>query len=146
MIFYRFTIALVVEVLFILALQAPAIAGTCNIPARGHIKQNPDSPVQIQGYEATFTMNALSVAFMNTSPKTVIAVLWEVRIGNGAAFIRDSGTFSTGVMIRHCAMRYGLREGNFVWQEQPRILVARVKFADGSEWSIPGAPEWDEDF
>lgn len=126
-------------------MSLPAYAGTCNIPIKGDIKQNPDSPIQIKSYFATFTMNSLNVAFVNERQTAVTAILWEVRAGNGAAFIRDVGTFSPAVIIRHCFMRYGLHAGNYVWQEQPRIRVARVKFADGTEWSVVGAPPWDDD-
>lgn len=112
----------------------PAHAGTCNIPIKGEVKQNPDSPVQIKSYELTFTSNWFHVAFVNEKDMMATAILWEVRAGNGAAFVRDIGTFSHGAVVRHCFERYGLHAGNYVWQEQPRIRVARVKFADGTEW------------
>jgi len=123
----------------------PARAGTCNIPIKGEVKQNPDSPIQIKSYELTFTSNWFHVAFVNEKDTTATTILWEVRAGNGAAFVRDMGTFSPGAVVRHCFERYGLHAGNYVWQEQPRIRVARVKFADGTEWSIDGAPPWDDD-
>jgi hypothetical protein len=124
----------------------PAYAGTCNIPlSKGPITQNPDAPVQIKAYEMTFTSNWFHVAFVNDGELPATAILWEVRAGNGAAFVRDIGTFAPGVIVRHCFIRYGLHAGNYVWQEQPRIRVARVKYADGTEWAIKEAPPWDDD-
>jgi hypothetical protein len=123
----------------------PASAGTCNIPIKGDVKQNPDAPIQVKSYELTFTSNWFHVAFVNDKETPATAILWEVRAGNGAAFVRDIGTFSPGAIVRHCFERYGLHAGNYVWQEQPRIRVARVKFEDGTQWSIPDAPPWDDD-
>jgi hypothetical protein len=110
------------------------------------VKQNPDAPVQIKGYYATLTRNALDVEFVNVSLKTVKDIVWEVRVGNGAAFIRDEGTFAPDVPVSHCALGYGLHGGTYLWRDQAGIRVVRVVFADGSEWATPDAPPEETDF
>jgi hypothetical protein len=123
-----------------------AVAGPCPIRDKAPVQQNPDAPVQIKGYYATMTRNQLDVAFVNVSTKVVTAIVWEVRIGDGAAFIRDAGMFSPQVQVNHCDMNYGLHQGNFIWRDQAGVRVVRVKFADGTQWATPDAPPAEDDF
>jgi hypothetical protein len=104
------------------------------------LQQDPNAPT-FMGIPVASKSDGIAIEFVNTANQVATVVNFAVD-SNGSRFvIRDVGTFSPGVSIKH-SYRNGSGQG-FVLPAfiAPRIdcHVASVKFADGSIWR-PGQP------
>jgi hypothetical protein len=84
----------------------------------------------------------IQIEFVNETNQTATLVNFNVKSGGDQFVIRDVGTFSPGVSIKH---KYRNGEGQaFILPEfiAPKVAceVASVKFADGSVWEKGQAP------
>jgi hypothetical protein len=105
------------------------------------LDQHGDNTPSFLGIPVASTSSGIAIEFVNESNKVATLVNFDVD-SNGSTFvIRDVGTFSPGVSIKH-SYRNGSGQG-FVLPAfiAPRITcrVASVKFEDGSIWR-PGRP------
>ena len=104
------------------------------------LQQDQNGPT-FMGIPIASKSDGIAIEFVNTSNQVATVVNFAVD-SNGSRFvIRDVGTFSPGISIKH-SYRNGTGQG-FVLPAfiAPRVdcHVASVKFADGSIWR-PGQP------
>ena len=99
-------------------------------------KINPNSQQTVGGIPLTSTSSGIEIEFVNESAKTADLVNFAVDSNDRRFVIRDVGTFSPGVSIKH---HYENGSGQaFVLPQfiSPRITckVASVHFTDGTVW------------
>jgi hypothetical protein len=112
---------------------APVTINSCG----PDLNSNPTNGPAVAGIPLSTTSSGIKIEFVNESAKTADLVNFDVN-SNGTHFvIRDVGTFSPGVSIKH---RYRNGSGqSFVLPAfiTPNIKcrVASVRFADGTSWT-----------
>lgn len=81
----------------------------------------------------------LSIAYVNKTQKVMQKIDFGlVASGRLVAEVRDAGTFSPGVEIRH---EFGLSPNVFPLQTGlPRCVPLRITYADGTTWRNPHLP------
>lgn len=87
----------------------------------------------------TTTNPELAIHYKNISPKTMHQIEFGL-VANGIlkAEVRDVGTFSSGVHIKH---RFGISANVFpIGTGLPQCVPLRITFADGTTWRNPALP------
>jgi len=82
----------------------------------------------LPGLSVPYSSN-LTIAFTNTSPKTVKSVTFAVNDGRSTSNIVDAGTFSSNVRIEHDFVTPQL-----IGESDVACSVQSVAFSDGSTW------------
>jgi hypothetical protein len=130
-------IAAAIAALTILA-GGPAIAlAATNFPTDPIVLSgvNVQAENETDGYAPGF----VSMEFQNTSNVNAIEVIFELDV-NGARVgrFRDIGSFAPGVTVRHAFL-------NSSTSPEAQLSVAKVKFADGSEWAPANVAQNEDD-
>jgi hypothetical protein len=87
----------------------------------------------------TTTLPQLGIDYVNVSPKTMSEIDFGLVV-NGVlrAEVKDAGTFSPGVEIKH---KFGISENVFPIQSAlPQCIPLRITFENGKHWTNPGLP------
>jgi len=81
----------------------------------------------------------LGIDYVNISPKTMNAIIFGLVVnGELRAQVRDEGTFSPGVEIKH---KFGISINVFPLQSGlPQCVALGIQFSDGSKWRNPKLP------
>jgi hypothetical protein len=122
---------LVAPLALIAALSAgPASTAYTNQPVQiADCSVASSSPLSdVPGFAAPYSSD-LTIAFTNTSPKTVSSVTFSVSDGRSTSNIVDAGTFSSNVRIRHDFVTPQL-----IGAADVACSVQSVAFSDGSTW------------
>lgn len=104
---------------------SPVRVAACAIdPVSPAIELPFGSSAGVLGYTET------AISFVNTDPRPIRSVIFEVNDGHQSSQITDKGTFSNGVEISHIFVtpQFGYALGGATCK------VQAVAFADGSTW------------
>jgi len=87
----------------------------------------------------TTTLPQLGIDYVNSSSKTMSEIDFGLVV-NGVlrAEVKDAGTFSPGVEIKH---KFGISENVFPIQSAlPQCIPLRITFENGQHWTNPALP------
>lgn len=84
----------------------------------------------------TKSSGPLEIKFVNDGDKVATTVRFGVKLEDETSTVRDVGTFSPGITIRHKFQDFrGRVKFIFVHEPQPKCTVEYIRFADGSTWA-----------
>jgi hypothetical protein len=105
------------------ATQPPIKVAACDVQTSYLQESGGDAPLAVPD-SAT-----LSINFVNTAPKTVSSVIFDVTDDIGNAYtIKDAGMFTTGVAIDH---EFNSKS---IGASDAKCAIQKVTFQDGSTW------------